>query len=152
MSGIEQQPTKVKTVVRTAPKGVIRLAQFSLWPDPDSVAGIDDHQRQKLAEATRTRIGALIGCPGSGRHSRSRSWSNSCEHLVESPPRESRFVPATGKAAARITEALQGAGIDLKASTIHSLLKSRNDGAGWSFEHDQDDPLPHQVIICDEHR
>jgi exodeoxyribonuclease V alpha subunit len=58
----------------------------------------------------------------------------------------------TGKAAVRITEAMQNYGIDLRARTIHSLLgvASRSEGDGWGFQHDENNPLPFRFVVVDE--
>lgn len=72
------------------------------------------------------------------------------------------LVAPTGKAAARMTEAVRGAVAsladhigpavaahlgDLEASTIHRLL-GRSDGGG--FRHGPDNPLAHDIVIVDE--
>ncbi len=58
----------------------------------------------------------------------------------------------TGKAASRITEAMQGYGLPLRAKTIHSLLKvaSKEEGEGWGFEHNEHNPLPFRYVFLDE--
>ncbi|HEU5085376.1 MAG TPA: exodeoxyribonuclease V subunit alpha, partial [Acidimicrobiales bacterium] len=68
----------------------------------------------------------------------------------------------TGKAAARLTEAVHGRAADLDvspavreailrtdASTIHRLL-GRRPGSNSRFRHDRSNQLPHQVVIVDE--
>jgi exodeoxyribonuclease V alpha subunit len=53
----------------------------------------------------------------------------------------------------RITAALHRYGIDLQATTIHRLLEvGRNgqDGKGWGFLRNADNPLPQQFLVVDE--
>jgi exodeoxyribonuclease V alpha subunit len=47
---------------------------------------------------------------------------------------------------------MQNAGLDMRATTIHSLLgPSRDEDSGqWSFEHNEENPLPLDWIFCDE--
>jgi hypothetical protein len=63
-----------------------------------------------------------------------------------------RVAAPTGKAAVRVTQALQSQGVQLKATTIHSMLKvgQRDEGEGWGFQHNRDNPLPFRFIIVDE--
>src|SRR5690606_23690656 len=57
----------------------------------------------------------------------------------------------TGKAAVRITEAMQQAGVPLQAKTIHSMLGVESGGnGGWSFTHGWDNPLPFKFVFVDE--
>ncbi len=60
----------------------------------------------------------------------------------------------TGKAAARITEALREYGIsNVQATTIHSLLeigRNGHDGQGWGFQRNQDNPLGQRFVFVDE--
>ena len=58
----------------------------------------------------------------------------------------------TGKAAVRISEALDSYGVKKTASTIHRLLgvASRTAGEGWGFMHDESSPLPFKYVVIDE--
>lgn len=62
-------------------------------------------------------------------------------------------VAPTGKAAVRITELMEARHVSLLAETIHSTLQPMRtgyDGHGWSFRHDEFDPLPFDLLLCDE--
>lgn len=62
-------------------------------------------------------------------------------------------VAPTGKAAVRITEALLERQINVMAETIHTALQPMRvgyDGQGWTFRHCEDDPLPFDLLVCDE--
>ena len=60
----------------------------------------------------------------------------------------------TGKAAARISEAMAERGLaGLTATTIHRLFgvsRGGLDGDGWSFVHDESLPLPFKFVVVDE--
>jgi exodeoxyribonuclease V alpha subunit len=68
---------------------------------------------------------------------------------VKTPPLRVALAAPTGKAAARLQEAVRGAGAgELPASTLHRLL-------GWQpgrsrFRHDRYDRLPYDVVVVDE--
>lgn len=63
-------------------------------------------------------------------------------------------VAPTGKAAVRITEAMRGYGLDLRAKTIHSYLKvegfSEGKDGGFAFTHGPDNPVEERYVIVDE--
>jgi len=149
---IDQQPPRVQSIVRSIPSGRIDLPSFSLWPDPENIQGIDDHQRKKLAEALISRVAILGGSPGTGKtysvamliRSLLGSGRVSAEDIAIGAP--------TGKAAVRLSEALEAAGVPMKARTWHSLLGVGNDESrgGWSFQHNEKNKWPFRVIIGDE--
>lgn len=120
-----------------------------LWPD---VSGIDasEHQREQLKAALQAQLGVFIGTPGTGK---TRTAAQLVALLIEIFGDDMVAVCApTGKAAVRITEAMNEYGVAIKARTIHSLLgvASHVDGDGWGFEHTEKNPLRFQFIICDE--
>ena len=121
------------------------------WP---SVYGgsecISLHQAVTLQQGTTKQIGILTGGPGTGK---TYSAARLIELLQRLNGSDSITVCApTGKAAVRITEAMQGYGIDLRARTIHSLLgvASRSEGDDWGFQHNEGNPLPFRFIVVDE--
>lgn len=120
-----------------------------LWPD---VSGIDasPHQIEQIAAATRKHVGCFTGTPGTGK---TRTAAQLVDLIIDNFGEDMIAVAApTGKAAVRITEAMNEYGLDIKARTIHSLLgvASHSDGDGWGFEHNERCPLPYQFIIVDE--
>jgi exodeoxyribonuclease V alpha subunit len=141
---------RARNEMTVAIKVAMMMADTStLWPD---VSGIDaaDHQREQLAAALLARIGVFIGTPGTGK---TRTAAQLVALIIKHYGQKMIAVAApTGKAAVRITEAMNEYGIDLKARTIHSLLgvASHADGDGWGFEHGEHKPLPFQFIIIDE--
>jgi exodeoxyribonuclease V alpha subunit len=117
------------------------------WPSAASLPDLSDHQREQYALAARGSIAVLGGRPGTGK-------TFSLARILSSIPSGRSAVAApTGKAAVRITESLQSAGVQgIRATTIHSLLgPSRDEDSGqWSFEHNEENPLDLDWIFVDE--
>jgi hypothetical protein len=143
---------QVQRILRERATNVIDLPGFSLWPEASEVKMIDDHQRGELEKALTGRIGILGGSPGTGK-------THTTAQLVRAILASGRISPEdiaigcpTGKAAVRITECLQAAGLPLRAKTWHSLLGigQSETGEGWSFRHNERNPWPYRVIIGDE--
>ena len=135
---------------RTVAEAVeVMLAAKCRWPE---TAGLDctEHQVTEATKALQSSIGILAGSPGTGK---TYTLARLVGRLIELCGNETIAVAApTGKAAVRITEALEGYQIRKQASTIHRLLgvASRTFGEGWGFQHDENNPLPQQWIIIDE--
>ncbi|GAA3631062.1 exodeoxyribonuclease V subunit alpha [Kineosporia mesophila] len=116
---------------------------------------------QQLAAAVcaLARVGVLAGGPGTGK---TTTVSRLLALLREQHP-EYRIALAapTGKAAARLHEAVRSSatdlpaadqarlGSDLTATTLHRLLGWRPD-ARSRFRHDRNNRLPFEVVIVDE--
>jgi hypothetical protein len=149
---IERQPPMVRSAVVSIPRGKVELPPFSLWPEPEDIAGIDDHQRAKLGEALVSRVAVLGGSPGTGKtysvamliRALLASGRVSAEDIAIGAP--------TGKAAVRLSEALEAAGVPLRARTWHSLLGVgvSDEAGGWGFQHNENCPWKYRVIIGDE--
>ena len=128
-------------------------------------AGADDLQRAAAATAVEHRFSVVAGGPGTGKTTTVARivalLHEQAAALGQPPPRVALTAP-TGKAAARLGEAVHGeaAAIDTDpairaalvatpASTLHRLL-------GWQprsrsrFRHDAANQLPHNVVIVDE--
>ena len=125
-----------------------------------------ERQRQAAAVAALRPVTVLAGGPGTGKtttvakilmllrggpprmseEATAPGGGSSVERPA--PPRIALAAP-TGKAAARLSEAVREAGGgDLPASTLHRLL-------GWQpgrarFRHDRHDRLPYDVVVVDE--
>ena len=122
-----------------------------LWPDASRPVNLSSHQREQLARATVGRLGLLIGTPGTGK---TYTTGALVDVLAEDYGMSSIAVCApTGKAAVRVTEAMNRAGVPIRATTIHTLLEiTRNghDGDGWLFARNKDNPLTQRFVIVDE--
>lgn len=108
----------------------------------------DAGQRQAAQVALGRRLAVISGGPGTGKtHTLARIIG-----LLQSRNRAQRILLAapTGKAAARMTEALRAAGVTVEAEarTLHRLLGMRADGSG--FRHRRDNPLAADVLVVDE--
>lgn len=120
------------------------------WPEVASVPNLSDHQREQLAKSLSGPIAILGGSPGTGK---TYTAANLIGLLMRVLGQGAIGIAApTGKAAVRLTEALAGYGIALRARTWHSLLgvESREDRGGWGFAHNAANPLQFKVLIGDE--
>lgn len=119
------------------------------WP---AVTGdeISEHQREALAIATQSMVGCLTGSPGVGKTYTAAQLINAI--INEHGHNAVRVAAPTGKAAVRLTEALESSGVqNVAVSTIHRMLGVQSTGGdGFKFNHDEDLPLPVKFLIVDE--
>ncbi len=127
---------------------------------------VDDQlQRTAAATAVRRHLAVVAGGPGTGKTTtvaRILALLHEQAEAGGAPPPLVALAAPTGKAAARLEEAVhqEAAGLDVSeavrarllassASTLHRLL-------GWKpghrarFRHDRTNRLPHEVVIVDE--
>ncbi len=127
-----------------------KVGDHPMWPVVEN-SDLTDHQREAIDTALRGPISLLIGSPGCGK---TYSAARIIETVIEQYGRDSIAVAApTGKAAVRLSESLSEAGIEVKAKTIHSLLRveeAGSNGGGWRFHHREDQPLPFGFLVIDE--
>lgn len=120
------------------------------WPSITDGGRLSEHQVERCNLALQRRIGILAGSPGTGK---TYCLGEIAFKIVQEHGIESLAVACpTGKAAVRMTESLQASGVDIRARTIHSLLKvqSASDRGGWSFAHNAENPLPYHFLLLDE--
>jgi hypothetical protein len=121
------------------------------WPEDDGEvrSQLTEHQWDRLCDALSGPLAILGGGPGTGK---TFTAAKLIGHLGRQIGWDQIAVMApTGKAAVRITEAMNQYGLPLRAKTIHSTLKVQQaDNDGWAFEHDRGNPLPFRVLIADE--
>ncbi|MCK0173815.1 exodeoxyribonuclease V subunit alpha [Mycolicibacterium sp. F2034L] len=122
-----------------------------------------DEQRQAAEIALAQSLTVLTGGPGTGKTTTvARLLALLAEQAAQAgrPPLRIALAAPTGKAAARLLEAVQEqiAQLDpadrdllptLTASTLHRLLQRRPDNAS-RFRHHRENRLPHDVIVVDE--
>lgn len=134
-----------------ADKVVDSYSEIVTWPDVSAIEEITDHQREQLRSATGGTLGILGGGPGTGK---TYTAARMIAVLAEQFGVDQIAVGApTGKAAVRITEAMNAYGLSLRARTWHSLLgigKSSGDSGNWGFAHNESDPLEFRVLVGDE--
>jgi exodeoxyribonuclease V alpha subunit len=118
----------------------------------------DEHQRAAVEAALRSGLTVLVGGPGTGKTTTVAALLASL--LATTPDLRIALTAPTGKAAARLEEALRDAAARLperhrarlagvEAATIHRLLGVRRSLTG-RFVHDRHRPLAHDVVIVDE--
>lgn len=122
---------------------------------------LDDGQRQAVRTCLASRLGVLVGGPGTGK---TRTVATILAALLRdegATPRIALAAP-TGKAAARMGESIANAAAlletsdpdladsmrQVRPSTVHRLLGVRRGSA--AFRHNASDPLHHDVVIIDE--
>ncbi|NQU37453.1 MAG: exodeoxyribonuclease V subunit alpha, partial [Actinobacteria bacterium] len=126
---------------------------------------VDEHQQQAVVTAVKRQFTVIAGGPGTGKTTtigkivaalQSQLLAGTTVHPMIA------LAAPTGRAAARLQEAVQGSATTLdvdptiaraiagtSASTLHRLL-------GWQpgnrsrFVHHRGNPLPHDVVIVDE--
>lgn len=130
--------------------------------DPEQV----DRQRLAAALASARSLTVISGGPGTGKTTTIVKVLALLLATVSRPtgagPLRIALAAPTGKAAARMQEAIRGAVEDLDideaardllegmtAGTLHRLLGWRRDNA-TRFRHDAEDPLPYDVVVVDE--
>lgn len=130
-------------------------------------AGEPGDSRQRIAAATAVlrRFAVVAGGPGTGKTTTvARIVALLAEQAAAAgdPPPLVALVAPTGKAAARLEEAVHAEAatlavddavraqlLDLHASTLHRLLGWRP-GSHSRFRHHRTNRLPHDVVIVDE--
>jgi exodeoxyribonuclease V alpha subunit len=125
----------------------------------DELFAADDAEQRRAVElAARSRVSVIAGGPGTGK-------TTTIARLIavlarQQPQLRIALAAPTGKAAARLGEAVHAAGeplstadravlAALSANTLHRLLGSRP-GATSRFRHDRDNRLPYDVVVVDE--
>lgn len=129
----------------------MREADEGAWLDCSKLEGVTPHQRERAALAVSSSIGILNGGPGVGK-------SFTLASILKLARRKYGDMMAvcspTGKAATRLTQAMLACGLeDVQCTTVHRLLKpcrNGHDKSGWGFAHNEENPLPHDVIAVEE--
>ncbi|MCB1693790.1 MAG: exodeoxyribonuclease V subunit alpha, partial [Pseudomonadales bacterium] len=108
-----------------------------------------DLQTLAVLTALCRQLTIITGGPGTGKTTAVVTLLRSLL-AGDMDPAGIRLAAPTGKAAARLADALSGAGIEyeFEVSTLHRLLGMRADGRSWRYGPDR--PLPVEVLIVDE--
>ncbi len=158
---LQRASADAESVASDAVAPAILEQLFATTPDMVIEAG-PDLQRRAAEAALARRIVVIAGGPGTGK-TRTVARLLAAAHQVAldaDKPLEVALVAPTGKAAARMTEAVRHEIVAAKlppalaepllatkASTIHRLLGPT---AGLEFRHDRHDPLAADIVVVDE--
>lgn len=117
------------------------------WPDVATIENIDGEQPEVLAKALQGCICILAGRPGTGK-------TFTAANLIKALIRlfgwgEIGIGAPTNLAAQRLSEAMAGYGVNVRARTWHSML-GRPLVRGREWNHCRENPLPYRVIVGDE--
>ena len=129
---------------------------------PPREHGVDNAQHAAARAALGARLSVIVGGPGTGKtHTVARLLAVLQADADErAQPLRVGLAAPTGKAAARVQQALTDAAADLPSAvadrlrsltavTLHRLLGSRP-GVRTRFAHDAVKPLPYDIIVVDE--
>lgn len=142
MAGLARDETKVRDNIQRLLSDTSPL----LWPNPDLLTDLSDHQKDMLRKAFQGRVSILAGVPGTGK---TRTAASVIKWLIDKDYHLAVCAP-TGKAAVRITSSLQECGLELTATTIHRLLNIKFINGNFGFGFNEREPLPCEVIVVDE--
>ena len=134
---IAEAITRIHQNTSTLPK--IKVEAAIDWAQQKAGFKFAAQQIEALRAALTTKVSIITGGPGTGKTTILRAVVDILK------AKKARFLLAspTGRAAQRLSEA-SGA----PASTIHRLLKY--DAAKHTFTHNEDNPLPCDLLILDE--
>ena len=137
----------------------VREALQRLFPRVGLAEGEPDRQQLAAAVSVLSRVTVLAGGPGTGKTT-TVARLLALLHDQPGPPLRIALAAPTGKAAARLEEAVRQATAamtpadrdrvgEVSASTLHRLL-GWQPGSRSRFRHDATNHLPHDVLIVDE--
>lgn len=141
------QEEKVARLIIQAMREAEEFPELIMWPDVETL-NVSDHQREALRNALCGFIGILRGGPGTGKTHCTAELAKAIV-AVHGIDHVAACAPA-GKAAARMSEAMGKAGVEVTATTIHSLLGVISSDGGWTFQHGEKRPFPFKFIFADE--
>lgn len=125
---------------------LIRLMRGKpIWPADMAQGSLSDHQFEKVKPLLPSPVAILAGTPGTGKTFTAAALLR--EVITMAPGIKIAVCAPTGKAAVRITMAMQKYDLPLTATTIHRLLMGGPDGG---FTHDASNPVPFDLVVVDE--
>jgi exodeoxyribonuclease V alpha subunit len=107
-----------------------------------------DRQEAAAMNALRRNFSVITGGPGTGKTHTVRTILQRLREHARGAELKIALAAPTGKAAARLTEALRDISPSVAATTIHRLLGTIPDSP--YFRHNADRPLTADVVIVDE--
>lgn len=154
---------RLRDDVRAPDPAALRAAALRVFPpaptDGDRPAFTNARQRLAIAATAHSRLSVLTGGPGTGKTTTVARLLAALQEVAGPGLRVALSAP-TGKAAARLQEAVQDALTQLspddrarvgrpQAMTVHRLLGWRP-GSSTRFRHDREHHLPHDLVVVDE--
>ena len=131
--------------------GATRLVSAVEWPSMDrpEFGELTDHQREELGKALTGPIAVQSGRPGTGK---TFSLVRLLKALIAlHGSQQIRIMGPTGKSAQRVKEIMQEAGVSgVEPTTIHRGLGVASSEDGWTFNHNEQNPLPCKYLIIEE--
>jgi exodeoxyribonuclease V alpha subunit len=134
----------------------IQLIQTLFAPNAERLAGRIDWQKLAVARVLTSRLTIISGGPGTGKTTTVANFL-ACM-LTDSPELRVALAAPTGKAAARMEEALRERAISLPQElrerlpsgsfTLHRLLGFNPSTNHYRFH--RENPLPYDVVVVDE--
>lgn len=124
------------------------------WPEPDSIHGATDHQRDIARSIFLHPIAILGGSPGTGKTTFTAMVLRELCRVAGAA--NVAVVAPTNAAAARMRQSLERCQLGgVSCGTIHGTLGVTRNGrdksdAGWGFYHKLGNPLPFKVIAIEE--
>lgn len=123
----------------TPPWGAVNLEQAIPWVEKQTGLCLSSSQQEALKTVLTAKLSIITGGPGVGK----TTLVNSLLRIIRARKLSIALCAPTGRAAKRLTETT-----GLSAKTIHRLLDF--DPKTYGFKHNQDNPLPLDVLIIDE--
>jgi hypothetical protein len=136
---LERNP-EIRMHISQSPSGWFETPAYSIWPEASSLENISEHQREQFEAATEGRISVLTGSPGTGKTYLVAQAIRAMTSQGLIGLNDIAIGTPTGKAAVRMSETLQLAGINKRARTWYSHL----------FTLPADGKFPYKVLFGDE--
>lgn len=133
---------QIRRRLNQEPGKPVNRAKIGKWitrQETNAGMTLSDEQREAVYLALEKRFLVLTGGPGTGK----TSVTNLIARAFDAQHKQLLLVSPTGRAAKRLSEVT-----GREAQTIHRLLKF--DPATRSFQYNESNPLPCDVLIADE--
>ena len=128
---------RIHTTKSTLPK--IQIEAAIHWAQEKTGFPFANQQTAALKQILQSKVAILTGGPGTGKTTILKAIAD----IIRAKNARMKLASPTGRAAQRLAEAT-----GVNAGTIHRLLKY--DGATRTFVHNEENPLPCDLLIVDE--
>jgi len=121
------------------PWGDVDMEKSLPWVEDKTTLQLSDSQRAAIHTVVKHKVAIITGGPGVGK----TTIVHSLIKILQAKRMSIKLCAPTGRAAKRMQETT-----GITAKTIHRLLEF--DPKVFGFKHNQDNPLPLDVLIVDE--